>query len=792
MLKWTRTVVNHPWVTVLAVVSITLWAIFQLRLISMDPDITDALPKKIPAKRLYDKMGEIFPSKEFIFLGIRGEDVFSPQHLEDVWILTQTLEDIPEIYTVMSPTNISVIEGTEEGMSVEDILARPPENENEIAEYKNRLFSNDLALGNLVSEDGSMLGIMILLKNTTDADDFVETFIPLVEDLDRDTDLEYILAGKPVVSHYISIGMQRDMSTFFMGGLLIIFLLLLVIYRNLRGILLPLSVVIFSVLWTLGLMATLGVPMSHSTEILPILIMAIAVADSIHILTHYYAHADSGTNRKAIVLATMEDMNAPVIMTSLTTMAGFIALGTVGVESILSLGVFTAAGVLFALVVSLSFVPALLSVMNIPKRIRKNTRKSPVSTTLMVGWGNLLIRNKRVFYPFLIVVLILSVWGFSRLEHRFSSTENFPPDHPVRIANELLNEHFAGTTSFQIMVEGDSIHAIKHPVILQDMDDLKELALKLEHVGDVQSLADFIKRFNKVLHNDQEEFYRIPDEAVVVEYPDWEQRDGEWVEIMHTDTVAGHELIAQYLALYEMSGKPDDMANIVDYNYQNAKISILMDTDNQAALRSIDNRLETFIDDHFPGATVAVTGMAKLVLVVDELIVSGQISSILFSLLLVWIITSFMFRSPIVGLFNTIPLFFALLLNFTIMGLSRIPVNLETMVTSSIAIGVGVDYAIHFVYRYRRKVTESGDFAVAVRATMEDSGIAIAFNSFVVAAGFSVIALSQFVAIMHMGVLISLTMLTAAFGALTVLPWLFVLYKPKALIQKSKQTQVDN
>jgi predicted RND superfamily exporter protein len=270
---------------------------------------------------------------------------------------------------------------------------------------------------------------------------------------------------------------------------------------------------------------------------------------------------------------------------------------------------------------------------------------------------------------------------------------------------------------------------------------------------------------------------------------DWEERSGQWVEVEKTDTVSGKDLVAQYLALYEMSGKPEDLANLVDYNYQNAKVSIFMDTDDMATARELDSSLTAFIDNHFEGAEVAITGMAKLFLVVDGLIVSGQIISISLSLFLVWLITTFMFRSPLIGIFNTIPLFFALLLNFTIMGLSNIHVNLETMMISSIAIGVGVDYAIHFIYTYRRKLRQNGAYDAAVPATMEDSGVAIAYNSFVVAAGFSIITLSQFVSIVHMGLLIALTMLTAAFGALTILPLIFANLKPRALRLPGGQEQ---
>jgi len=776
-------ITNHPWWFILINVILTVFFTYQLKNMHMDPDVTNALPQDIPAKRLYDKMGDIFPSKEFVFVGITGDSLFTPQNIGTIAALTDSIDAYPEVYNVISPTNISLIEGTEDGMVVRDILKDLPETPEEIRQYRQDLFHSDLALGNIISKDEQAAGIMIFLKNTVDPDDFVSAFIMSLERMDQQSDLDYLLAGKPVVNHYVSLGMQRDMAVFFGGGLAVIFVLLLIAFRSIRGIILPLTVVIMSVLWTMGLMTLFGIPMSHSTEILPILLMAIAVADSIHLLSHYTQNALTVSEKKQLAKSTFREMQSPVIMTSLTTAAGFLALNTSGTESIGILGIFTSIGVLFALLISLTWLPAWLAIVPVPKWIRKR-EQSFASQKFASWWGKALIKFEKGFVPFIIIVALVSLWGMTKLHHEFSSIENFPEDHPLRQANDFVNEHFAGTTAFQIMIEGEEEGAIKSPHILKGMLEFQRYAKTLDHVGDSQSLADFIARINKVLHNDQEAYNRIPDQQEIVTGTEWVQQNGKWVESEVQDTVAGRQLVAQYLQLYEMSGEPEDFANLVDYNYQNAKVSVYINTDKQSILRRIDTKLSTKLDKLFPDTTAEITGMAKIVIVVDKLIVKGQVYSIIVSLMLVWLLTSFMFKSPMIGVFSTIPLFFALFLNFAIMGWFEIPLNLETMVTSSIAIGIGIDYAIHFIHRYRLKLGEGLNYYEAVPATMRESGVAIIINSITVALGFSIIALSQFVAIAHMGILITLTMLTSAFGALTILPAFFMIVKPKSLMPK--------
>jgi len=306
---------------------------------------------------------------------------------------------------------------------------------------------------------------------------------------------------------------------------------------------------------------------------------------------------------------------------------------------------------------------------------------------------------------------------------------------------------------------------------------LEDSIKTLPEVGGTISLADFIRRMNQVLHNDNPAYYRIPGEKETETSRYFDDATGKWVE--KTFTVPGRELIAQYLQLYEMSGKPEDFANMVDYNYRDAKVTAFLKTSRRTDLKAIDVWTRGFIRRHFDGVRADITGVSELYLAVNDLVVSGQMKSIAVSLFLVFLLTALMFRSLTAGLFNVLPLFFAMFLNFAIMGWFGIYLNLMTMITSSIAIGVGVDYAIHFYHRYRMKFLESHGYEKATEQTMEEAGVAIFINAITVAAGFAILLFSAFKGISLMGLLITLTMIWSSFGALTILPTLFMILKPK-------------
>ncbi len=758
-----------------------LWGVFLLTLVlgyeiknmKVETDISASLPQGIPAKRIYDKVGKIFPSRDFILVVLETDSLFQPPVLAEIDSLTRVFEDLPGIYSVMSPTNAKIIVGTPEGMEVREALQEIPKTPEEMAAYKKRLLSNNIFTGNLISDDHKAAGIMLFLKKTVRPRVIAGEVIQITQ---KESQKYKILAtGKPVVNYYLAQGMDQDMRLLFPLAILVVFLIPLFRFRRIKMVLIPLGVVIFSVIWTFGVMALVHSPLSHSTTILPILLISIGVADGIHILNHYLSNSRFIKEKDKLVHFTMMELHGPVIMTSVTTMIGFLALNTSKVTSLLQLGIFTATGVFFAMVLSLTFIPASLAKMKIPTHLKEET--GGTLDRLSHRYAALLIRHKWPVLIGILVIVAVSIAGIPQIQLESSDISNFPEHHPLRQATEEVNRHFAGSNYIDVVVEGDKPGAIKEPAVLKRMAMLEDSIKTLPEVGGAISLADFIRRINQVLHNDNPAYYRIPNETETETSRYFDEAKGRWVE--ETFTVPGRELIAQYLQLYEMSGKPEDFANLVDYNYQNAKVTAFLRTSRRTKLKAIDTWTRGFIHRHFDGIHADITGVSELYLAVNDLVVSGQLKSIFLSLFLVFLLTAFMFRSATAGLFNVLPLFFAMFLNFAIMGWFGIYLNLMTMITSSIAIGVGVDYAIHFYHRYRMKFLELKDYEQATDRTMEEAGVAIFINAITVAAGFAILLFSAFKGISLMGLLITLTMVWSSFGALTILPTLFMILKPK-------------
>jgi len=320
-----------------------------------------------------------------------------------------------------------------------------------------------------------------------------------------------------------------------------------------------------------------------------------------------------------------------------------------------------------------------------------------------------------------------------------------------------LNDKFGGTTIINVIVEGDETDCIKDPELLRRMDDLQSFAEKHPLVGGSVSMAEYLKRMNKVMNEDRESFNRVPD---------------------------SRNLVAQYLLLYSISGDPDDFDDVVDYEYQNANVSIQMKSDSGEDIGEVFAYLEPRVEESFRGMPLKaiITGRAKMTFLVVSNVIRDQLQSFFVAILAVFLITAIMFRSLRIGLIAIIPIAIASLANFGLMGLLGLPLQVATTFSACVGIGIGIDYTIHFFAKYRRLTAQGYMGAEANVRTMQTSGRAIFFNAVVVAFGFLVLMWSNSPPNRNMGILVSLNMATSFIGAMTVLPCILNLVSPETIL----------
>jgi predicted RND superfamily exporter protein len=782
--------IRHPWLALLVMLLLTVAMSTGLKNLEVDPDVLRDLPDDMPEKVLYDRVGELFPSKEMIFVGLEHPQLWTPGTLRQVEQLTRAVEELPVVQQVISPTNATVVVGTDMGMEIRDAADPFPASDAEAEEFRDFLTEQASLSGLVVSEDGAVAAMMIFLEanlQTTEAKaagqvlETLDTTLASIAEQPETTALTMYPAGRPVTTWVSSKTIGKETGMLTSSALVLMIVLLGALFMNFRGVFLPIGVVVGATLWTMGAMGWVGLAMTHSTEALPIMLIAIGVADGVHIVQAFMVRVRS-MDREAAVVATMDDLRWPVIMTSVTSAAGFLALNTSGVRSIMILGGLTAFGIVVALLFSLSFVPALLVLLPTPKhsRVKRPSPEASLLQRLLMAWGDWLVRHKSLATAGILALVGLSIWGATQVQVETSVNENFPEDNPIRIAGEFFDVHFAGVTNLQVVFEGEP-GTVKDPAFLALMQEFQTWAEAQDQVGGSSSIVPMLTSMNRVMHAGDPAYERLPHASETEHGVDYQlDEEGREIEVPITRTVSGDEVISGYFSLLEMSGKPGDLANFVTDDYGSAKVTVFLKSDRKKDLDRVVAGVRGWLDEHQAHAQVEMTGMAVLMLAVNDLITKGQSISILVSLLLVFALTALQFRSAGLGLVNTLPLFVALFFNFGLMGLFGLDINLMTMGVASMAIGVGVDYGIHFVHRYREDFARAGEPVTALRHTMGEAGVAIFMNALAVAGGFLVLLLASFNGVRTMGLLISLIMAFSALGALTILPLIFTGLRPKA------------
>ncbi|HJP19087.1 MAG: hypothetical protein CMD96_03530 [Gammaproteobacteria bacterium] len=777
--KITKKVVQFPKTTLLLTIIITVFFFSRLSDLKMETNIESMLPKEMDAYINKNKLEEIFGVKDMIVIGIVNEGpdgIFNLKSLSLVKEITDRLKLIEGINSrtkddLVSLSTLDNILGTEEGMDVSPFMEEFLKTNEEVRKLKKSIYGNDMFVGSIVSKDGTAT---IILAEAEDGTPLGELYFKVKGAIDeilkaRKTNDKVYIAGRPVIEGVFGLYMPQDMQSMLPLILLLLIVVLFLTFRSLRGIFLPLLVVIISTLWTMSTMAILGIHMYTITTMMPVILVAIGVADGIHILSKYYDEflENPDEDRKTVVLNTMHEMNAPVIMTSITSAAGFLANLSSQMLPIRFFGIFTAVGIIYAMIFSLTFIPAALVLMKLhaPRGVVKRMKagnelnKATLSGRFLHFFGNYIFHRHRIITAVTAVVIFVSIYGISTIYVDASLLSEFRKDSPIRQADAVLNKKFSGTTSLNVVIETDETDSMKSPDMLRKIDLLQSYLEEFPEVGDTLSVSEFIKRMNRVMNEDRREMEVIPD---------------------------SRELVAQYLLLYSFSGDPEDFDDVVDYEYKQANVRANIHTDHSRPVVRIIERLKIFIQKNFPSekTKVYLAGTAYTMHAFVDIIIKGQILSIIIAIIAIFLLTSFEFHSFFAGLLNIIPVSLSTLIIYAVMGLIGFPLEVGTALTSGIALGVGVDYSIHFINKYRLEARKHQELLTITLNTMVTAGKAIFFNALVVTIGFLVLLKANLYPQVKLGIMVASVMVLCFYITVTLLPVLINSFKPKFIFPK--------
>lgn len=683
-------------------------------------------------------------------------------------------------------TLISIIKSTPKQISVSDLVDFSKVNQNpslELFLIHERLRTFEMYEKMLYSPtDNTATGIsleMVPQLTIEDQEVLISTIKEIIKEESRDKEIVVHMSGKPVINNSMGKNMNRDLGMLFPIVIAVIILFLYFSFRHFQGVFLPIITVVLTTIWTLGTIALLGYPIALVSTIIPVLMVAVGSAYGIHVIHHYYEDRIAGLSREEALSETSRKVGGAVVMAGLTTIAGFASLATSSISPIKQFGVFTAVGILYALLVSLIFIPALLKVFKLPKRVLKHSEadevKASILNRLLKKIGNFSIKRGTLLLVSLLILIAITIVGTFSLKVEMNLIDQFKSNTTIRIDNNYAKDHFAGTDVINVVFDTGKKNGVLDYEFLQKLDQLKKSLKGTKHVGKIITIADQVKQMHKTMNYGSLDFYRVPEKVFDVNGNEEKNLSGS------EKKTALSKVILSYIDMFNF----DDIRTYLDANKRMTRFSIILDTGSTISTGKIGTKVRAKIAEIFPKDVNAhLTGANQVVIEANNLLIKGQISSLITSIIMVVILVTIMYRSLILGLVSIIPLSLAILINFCLMGVFGIHLDAATAVIANMAIGIGVDYTIHYFSGYLHGLKEGLSKNESTLSTTVRTGNAVLVNAFSVACGFAVLCFSSFIPLIHTGWLIALTMLTTSFAALTFIPAILNKLKRFAIIKK--------
>ncbi|HAZ27529.1 TPA: hypothetical protein DCY67_02775 [Candidatus Acetothermia bacterium] len=757
--------VDHPVWTLLGIAIVTaIFAAFLPRL-GFEADYSKMLPAGDPVVAVYDRTRDTFGGQSLFLLAVSAEDggtLFDLSSLAKVYAITEELQTLVTeglIEEVLSPTTVDIVAGTAAAITVRPALPGPPRTEADAALFREVVLGERLVRDSLVLSDGSAM--LIVLKAVPELEDNEQAMGRV---LARLAEIEvrhggperFYISGDAAFLVYVSRYMRQDLGFLLPVVIAVVMAVLFVSFRTLRGVVLPMAVVLVALVWTMGFMAAVGAKLTMISTFLPVLLVAVGSAYGIHIVNSHAALARTGGDRRELAYRIATHMLSPVAAAALTTAAAFLTLLTAFLVPTREFGLFAAFGTLAAFVLAMTLIPAILSLLPLPRQRERKSRR--LFDLLVTRSARFLGRHPAWTAALAAVVFVAFLVGVPLLTVESDMTRYFHPDSPVARGLEFVEERFGGSQEMSLVIDTGQRDGLKDPEVLRFMDRLQGYLEARAEVGATTSLADHVKETHFTLRGDDPAFHTIPTTA---------------------------RAVSQVLLLYEMGGG-EVTRGMATRDFSRGRIAARVRSVGLSGYLALTRDVEAFISREKPAQVTSsyVTGSPVVFVQLARGLIRSQIVSLGAGFGAVGVIVAVVMGSLGAGLLALVPLVVTVAGNFGVMGYAGAHLDMATVMIASLSVGIGVDYAVHFLSRYRRERAVGRGHEDALGETVRTTGRGILINAATLTLGFLVMLLSSFGALVTFGWLFALTMVTSVIGALFVLPAVLAWVNPRGLMSR--------
>lgn len=741
MAKW----INHieKWRKVIFVLMLLAVAIagWQFPSIQVDTDPENMLSSDEPVRIAHHQLKKDFKLSDLIVVGIVDETnqngVWRPEVLKRAENISKAILKIKGVIKadVMSLSTSDSIEAGSGLLDIHTIMPKAPTTQKEADRLKSQVLSSPLLAEKLASDDGQGLAIYVPIEDKMISYRVASEVEEIIADNTKDADTEqYHIAGLPVAEDTFGHDMFLQMAISAPLAGLVLMIMLWWFFRSWVFIAAPMIVAMVSVIVTMGMLIGMGYTVHIMSSMIPIFLMPIAVVDSVHILSEFYDRYQSKPDVRKVMAEVMGPLFRPMTYTSLTTMVGFGSLALTPIPPVQAFGVFVALGVFVAWLVSLIFIPAFLLAFN-EERLKTKLARAAISSKESV-LGRFLPKLGRFSLNHAVMVVLVmvtlsgvSAWGISKITINDNPVNWFKSGEKIRIADEVMNRHFAGTYMAFFRLDGSS-ESMKSPEVANWVEGFQKHLEAQKSVGKTASYVDLVKRVNWALHDEDEAYSVVPE---------------------------SRKEIAQYLFLFGMSGNPRDLDHFLDYEQKSAGVWMQLSSGDNANMNQVLAAAENYISNHPIPENISGSwaGLTYINTVWQDKMVGGMLNSLLGAFVMVGVLMLILFRSIPWALLAVLPLTVTITFSYGFVGLIGKAYDMPVAVLSALALGLSVDFAIHFIARYRETRKCHATREEAMDEMFGESARALAKNALIVSIGFTPLLFAPLVPYITVGVLLA-------------------------------------
>lgn len=682
---------------------------------------------------------------------------------------------VEEVISIVSVRKTSAVGG---GIQVGDLMDPFPTSDEDLAKLKDEVLGNpekgippsNTLIGQVVDPHGQWSAIVVRTDFMGEEDSNVvyAHIQKMLEPYEEPGVFETHLSGTPALGAELNHLMLSDMQSMIVLSFSLLIIILFIMFRHPLGAGAPILVVAFSGAWAMGLAATLGMPMTMLTNVLPAFIVCVGVADSVHLISVYRDGRLHGMENSEAIVAAVASTGKPIFYTTITTAMGLLSFMTASMDAIGEMGMLGAVAVMAAFLNTLLIVPVALSFnkksllgVSTTRRTKQDFIDRGLAFCVGLSAGGVARRRKVLVGA--LVLMAVSAFGVSKMYVWHNPLSWVPPEQPIQAAVAAADDHMGGTANVQLLIDGKGERGVKDERVIKGMEQLDkhirgyvDPATGRKIVGNVLSLVDIVRESNQALLGGGIEHYEVPD---------------------------GQRAVTDRLTMFENAG-PDELGRIMTLDGSRTQMTVRMDWLEATSYFPMVQHIQAGIDEYIPSelAQVRPTGTVYLLLTTVGAMVLDLMKSFGLAFAIISVLMMFLLRSIKLGLIAMVPNLLPIAMIFAVMGYFDIPIDMANLLIASIALGIAVDDTIHFLHQFRVAYERTGKVEESIQWTLGHSGRALVITSIVLMGGFLVYIGATMYSLQRFGSLIAGAVAMALVVDLTLTPALIrMTFKDRAL-----------